>query len=190
MHVGDERSVNLLGAWVLAMAEAMREAAERSTGMSGAGPAALVAIAAESGMSVDTLRRALGLTHPGAVRLVDRLEQRGWVERGAAPGRAVALRPTAAGLAARDALLAARHDALFAQLERLGPDRERLAALIEPLLLEQATDQTELRRLCRLCDRVACAPCPPWTHLHSASTDQATAGSGARDEAEGGGGDG
>jgi MarR family transcriptional regulator, negative regulator of the multidrug operon emrRAB len=190
MHIGDERSVNVLGAWVLAMADAMREAAERSTGMSGAGPAALVAIAAEPGMTVDTLRRALGLTHPGAVRLVDRLEQHGWVERGAAAGRAVALRPTPAGLSARDALLAARHGALATHLERLGPDRERLASLIEPLLLEQAADQGELRRLCRLCDRVACEPCPPWTHLDSTTTDDATAGTGARNETRAGDEDG
>jgi MarR family transcriptional regulator, negative regulator of the multidrug operon emrRAB len=184
------RSVNLLGAWVLAMADAMREAAERSTGMSGAGPAALVAVAAEPGMSVDTLRRALGLTHPGAVRLVDRLEQRGWVERGTAAGRAVALRPTPAGLGARDALLAARHDALATQLERLGPGRERLAGMIEPLLLEQASDPSELRRLCRLCDRLACEPCPPWAHLDSTITDDGTAGPGVPNEARAGDGDG
>jgi MarR family transcriptional repressor of emrRAB len=169
MHIGADRSVNVLGAWVLSVADAMREAAERSTGMSGAGPAALVAVAAEPGMSVDTLRRALGLTHPGAVRLVDRLEERGWVARGAAGGRAVALRPTPAGVTARDALLAARHDALAAQLDRLGPDRERLAAMVEPLLVEQAPDQGGLRRLCRLCDRAACEPCPPWTHLEAAT---------------------
>ncbi|HWN26657.1 MAG TPA: MarR family winged helix-turn-helix transcriptional regulator [Actinomycetospora sp.] len=171
MHIEGARAVNLVGAWVLSVADAVREAAERSTGMGGAGPAALVAVAAEPGMSVETLRRALGLTHPGAVRLVDRLEERGWVERSPGGGRAVALRPTAAGVTARDALLAARHDAIAAQLERLGPDRERLAAVIEPLLLDQAADAGELRRLCRLCDRAACEPCPPWTHLEPDAGD-------------------
>ena len=60
---------------------------------------------------------------------------------------------------------AAREEALVALLEPLGAERERLAELLEPIVIAQAPDTTALRRLCRLCDREACAPCPPWQHL-------------------------
>lgn len=173
MHI-EARSINVVGAWVLTVADAMRAAAERSTGMAGGGPAALVAVAAEPGLTIDALRRALGLTHPGTVRLVDRLAERGWVVRDPGVGRSVSLRVTAAGLAARDELLAAREAAVAEVLDGLdSAAHDRLVGMLEPMLVQRVGDELELRRLCRLCDRVACRPCPPWTAL---SEDPDTAG--------------
>jgi DNA-binding MarR family transcriptional regulator len=50
-------------------------------------------------MSIDALRSGVGLSHPGAVRLVDRLAARGLVARRASAddGRRVALHLTRAG---------------------------------------------------------------------------------------------
>lgn len=187
MHI-DARATNLIGAWVLAAGDEMRTAIERVTGMSGGAPAALVAIAAEPGMSIDALRRALDLTHPGTVRLVDRLADRGWVTRGAGIGRAVALQPTPAGLEVHAQLLAARAQALRSLLEDLGEHEvDQLAQVLTATLPPRAQDQQELRRLCRLCDRTACKPCPPWTQLRDTTNE--TADMAHNDDGATGGGD-
>lgn len=165
MHI-DARAVNLIASWVFAAGDEMRTAVEHVVGMSGGAPAALVVIAAEPGMSIDALRLALGLTHPGTVRLVDRLVQRDLVSRDPGFGRAVALRPTKNGLLVHERLLSARQEAVEALLATLPAHAvDQLADLISPVLVSRVENQTELRRLCRLCDRLACEPCPPWTHL-------------------------
>jgi hypothetical protein len=41
-----------------------------------------------------------------------------------------------------------------------GRSRERLAELLELLLAERTHDHDDLERLCRLCERTACARCP------------------------------
>ena len=49
--------------------------------------------------SIDLLRQVLGITHSGAVRLVDRLERAGHVRRVPGSGRrTTAIRLTAAGV--------------------------------------------------------------------------------------------
>ena len=80
------RSANLLGALSLAVADAMRRATEDAAGHTSAGPAALVALDQFlDGRTMEDLRRAMGLTGSGAVRLVDRLEADGYVRRRPAP---------------------------------------------------------------------------------------------------------
>jgi MarR family transcriptional regulator, negative regulator of the multidrug operon emrRAB len=78
----------------------MQEAMASSVAGHGAsGPAALVALDGEAGGgSIDALRRILGITHSGTVRLVDRLAGAGLVERRVgADARAVALHLTPQG---------------------------------------------------------------------------------------------
>src|SRR3954447_5020093 len=98
MHAQTPRTANLVGAWSLVVADAVTRATERRTGLGGAVPAALVTIGAYRDQSIEELRGALGLSQPGTVRLVDRLESEGWVQR--RPGRrprTVALALTPAG---------------------------------------------------------------------------------------------
>lgn len=145
----------------MAVADAVRASAEQSTGLVGGAPAALVAIVADPGMSIDELRRVLSLTHPGAVRLVDRLVERGWARRENAAGRTLRLMPTASGLAAERDLVRTREaaiEALHASLDE--KDVHRIAALVGPALAEATGGIQDLRRLCRLCDREVCTPCP------------------------------
>ena len=52
-------------------------------------PAALCVIGHEPGLSIDFLARVLGMSHPGTVRLVDRLETDGLIKR--RPKKAVLL---------------------------------------------------------------------------------------------------
>jgi len=168
MHISQQgrRDRNVVAAWALAVADSVRVSAEQSTGMPGGAPAALVAIVADPGMSVDELRRVLGLTHPGAVRLVDRLVERGWVQREHGTGRTLRLTPTTAGGQAERRLLAAREaavDALHAHLDAAHVGA--LAGLLGPVLAEATGGIDDLRRLCRLCDRDGCDPCPVWDTL-------------------------
>ena len=163
MHItgSQDHALNVLGAWALAVADAIHAATDTATGITGAAPAALVAVAADPDMTIDDLRRALGLTHPGAVRLVDRLEGCGWLERRPGRGRRIHLRLTTAGRRTHQRLLNARSEALTALTAPLNPgDLEKLAELIGPSLTAATADIDTLRHLCRLCRRPDCDPCP------------------------------
>jgi len=163
MHIAEsqEHAINVIGAWSLAVADAIQRSTEAVAGIAGAAPAALVAVAADPDMSIDELRRALDLTHPGAVRLVDRLEGCGWIERRPGRGRTVHLRLTVQGHRTHRQLLEARHEAIAALTKTLDPAAlERVAQLVAPSLTAASTDTHRLRHLCRLCQRSDCDPCP------------------------------
>jgi MarR family transcriptional regulator, negative regulator of the multidrug operon emrRAB len=161
MHIPAERAGNLLGAASLAVADAVRRAVEDAVGLGGAVPAALVTVDAYPGRSMEALRAALGISQPGVVRLVERVEERGWVRRGSSGGRAVALSLTPAGRRTVARLLRARDDALAELLRPLEPaERDQLEPLLEKLLAARTGDRRDLEQLCRLCDRPACGRCP------------------------------
>src|ERR671914_299457 len=103
-----QRDVNVVGAFALAAADASRQAAERSLGQGASAPAALITIGAYPGRTIEQLRQPLGLSQPGALRLVERLEDAGWVARRAANGRGVALSLTPSGEKVVAELLQAR----------------------------------------------------------------------------------
>lgn len=85
------------------------------------------------------------------------MEQRGWVRRRPADGRAVALALTAPGRRTVAKLLRARDTALAGVLEPLdAEERRRLEPLLEKLLAARTAERRDLERLCRLCDRGAC----------------------------------
>jgi MarR family transcriptional regulator, negative regulator of the multidrug operon emrRAB len=130
-------------------------------GQSGAAAAALITIDAYRGRSIEQLRGPLGLSQPGAVRLVERLQAQGWVERRPSGGRATALHLTSAGDAVVARVLAARAAALDELLEPLGDEaRAAMAAAAEDALGAATTDRATLERLCRLCERAVCSACP------------------------------
>ena len=115
----DERTANLLGALALTLSDRAAAAVQAEAGLASSDAAALVTLRNYAeGEPLALLGRALALSHPGVVRLADRLQARGLVERhrGDRDGRAVALRLTAAGRRAADAALAARADAIDAAL--------------------------------------------------------------------------
>jgi DNA-binding MarR family transcriptional regulator len=156
----DGRTANLLGALVLALGDRAGAAVHAGAGVSGSDAAALVTLRnyAED-EPLDLLRRALALSHPGVVRLADRLQERGLVERrrGHRDGRAVALRLTPAGRRAADAALAARADAIAAALDTLDAgERRALAPMLERMLAAQTTDATASLVICRMCDPDVC----------------------------------
>jgi DNA-binding MarR family transcriptional regulator len=123
--------------------------------------AALSGLAA--GQSIDALRRIVGLTHSGAVRLVDRLAAAGLVDRRlGADQRSVALHLTPEGRRAARRVLAQREAAIeqvFAPLNE--SDRATLARLHERLIGALVDGREDRRRICRLCAVEACGrDCP------------------------------
>jgi DNA-binding MarR family transcriptional regulator len=78
MH-DDERLANLFGAAALAATGAMTAAAAAVTDGGLSAAAALVTLASEPGIGVTELSRRLGLSQPGASRLIEALAARGLV---------------------------------------------------------------------------------------------------------------
>ena len=153
----NSREGNLLGTLSLAVTGRVQRAVSSPLGPSA--PAALSALDCYlGGEPIDALRETLGLTHSGAVRLVDRMVADGLAERRPGPdGRSVAVALTPAGEDAARALRAARGQALEEALAVLSPaERATLAALHGKLLAGLTSDRASARRLCRLCDIEAC----------------------------------
>jgi MarR family transcriptional regulator, negative regulator of the multidrug operon emrRAB len=147
----DARTANLLGALATTLAAQAGTASD---------DAALITLDNYAeGQPLDLLRGALGLSHPATVRLADRLQARGLVERRRAgdDGRSVGLCLTATGRAAAAAARQARAEALEPTLAVLRPsERRTLAALMDKVLAAQTTSSERSRWICRLCDPDAC----------------------------------
>jgi DNA-binding MarR family transcriptional regulator len=158
------RDGNVLGALSLVVADQMSDAVAAAADQS------LTAAAARSaldhfadGCSIDRLRRILGLTSSGTVRLVDRLAGAGEVRRSEGPdGRTTSVALTAAGRRSARRVTAARGAVLQDALEGLSPteraDLERLAARVLGGVVRQklAREAESTRWICRLCDTSAC----------------------------------
>jgi MarR family transcriptional regulator, negative regulator of the multidrug operon emrRAB len=122
----------------------------------------LTTIGYEPGLANDLLRQALGLTHSGTVRLIDRLQREGLVER--QPGhdrRTIALHLTQAGWQAREKLLQRRLAVLVPLIAGLSEiDAVQLDATLDKLLQNLPSSEVEAYHICRLCDETTCGACP------------------------------
>jgi DNA-binding MarR family transcriptional regulator len=153
---------NLLGALALAVIDRIEQGARDIIGHGGETPAALVVIGYGPGMTNDMLRRILGRSHSGTVRLVDRLVSDGLVERRSGKdGREVALHLTAKGAATRKDLLASRISAVASFVDVLSrSERRQLRELIRDVLARQDTSELDRFTICRMCDNEVCTTCP------------------------------
>lgn len=164
------REANIVGALALALADDILQSAERNAPEVGSAAAALTLIGHEPGLSINDLRAGIGLSHPGAVRLVDRLAAAGMVSRSPATDdrRAVALTLTPAGKAACRSIATARQDALARGMAVLNPDeRAAFTALAGKMLQGLVRDEDHASSVCRLCDFGRCTRCPVDTELTS-----------------------
>jgi len=160
------RDGNVLGALSLVVADQMSDAVAAAADQSMTAAAALSALEHfADGCSVDRLRRILGLTSSGTVRLVDRLEAAGDVRRREGPdGRTTSIELTAAGRRAARRVTAARGAVLEEALGDLSPteraDLDRLTArVLESVVrgkLARDAGSESTRWICRLCDMHAC----------------------------------
>ncbi len=157
-----DRTANLLGALSIELARGIETATAAVVGQTGAAAAALVVIAAAPGRTIEDLRRPLGLTQPGATRLVERLVQAGWVHRATSRGRrGLQLTLADQGREILEELLAARRATINEALSALTPAQlDQLSAILETLLGARIADRADLERVCRLCERPSCPRCP------------------------------
>jgi MarR family transcriptional repressor of emrRAB len=159
----DTRTANIVGALALAISDELLRAAESKAPEEGPAAAAIALLGHEPGMPIERLRRALGLSHPGAVRLVDRLEREGAVVRRESTHdrRAVALGLTGQGAQALGTILSARGAALDRALVGLTPsERKTFGRLAEKMLRNLLLGEDHAYATCRLCDAAACTDCP------------------------------
>lgn len=165
------RTGNLLGALSLAIADDVLDAVRAETDSSGASAAAALALLGHApGLTIKQLGQVLRLSHPGAVRLVDRLARDALVtrERSAQDGRAVTLALTGAGRAAAERILASRRGVLEAALGAFSATECRtFEALAEKLLRAALDDGLHAARVCRLCDPDDCRGCPVESEIAS-----------------------
>jgi DNA-binding MarR family transcriptional regulator len=154
-----DRAANLTGALSLVIADQAADAVTEAAGRSESAAAALSALLHFLDRpSVDLLRQVLGLTSSGAVRLLDRLEESGYVARGpGADGRSASVTLTEQGRLAAQRVSDARATVLEGALAVLSPaeraDFERLAGRV---LVGMMRGPGAVRWICRLCDIGVC----------------------------------
>jgi DNA-binding MarR family transcriptional regulator len=151
------RTANLVGALSLTITERLLDAGSE-VGLDRSQAAALVTLSNHPGQSIESMSMTLGLTHSGAVRLVDRLQASALVLRGpGGPGRTLALRLTEQGEDAAVGVLARRQAVIEQALT--GLDEQELTGLeglVARLLAALTSDRQSARRICRLCDEALC----------------------------------
>ena len=157
-RVDRQRAANVVSAFALNLGDRLAERSRLVVEHGAGAPAALVAASNYEELSIERLRHLLGLSHPGAVRLVDRLQAAGLVERRAADdGRAVNLRLTARGRRRVKRLFDERDTVVHDALAGLEPtERDTLVDLMGRLLDVALDESLEAEITCRLCSHVAC----------------------------------
>jgi MarR family transcriptional repressor of emrRAB len=157
---------NLLVALSLGLTDEGNAAMERASGLTGAAPAALLALEEFlEGATVGRLAEVLDLTHSGAVRLVTQLETAGLAtRRPGADRRQVEVRLTSAGRRRAQEARAARDDVVATTTSGLTrSEAATLEGLLAQLVAARVAARVERRRegkrgpwLCRTCDLTAC----------------------------------
>ena len=154
-----DRAGNVFGALSLVVADQAADAIAEAAGRSESAAAALSALLHFLDRpSVDRLRQVLGLTSSGTVRLLDRLEESGFVRR--APGadsRSTSVVLTESGRQAAARVSRARAEVLGRSLAVLSDaERETFEVLAAKVLVGMMRGPGATRWICRLCDIGVC----------------------------------
>jgi len=108
-------------------------------------------------VGVVELARVVGLTQPACTRALDKLVERGLVERTMLSGKDVRLALTPRGRAEARQLQRRRQQACAALLQALSADEQaQFARLADKLLQAPVTDRAYARTVCRFCDHAVC----------------------------------
>jgi MarR family transcriptional repressor of emrRAB len=168
------RTANLLGALAGEISERLERQLKTHPNQTDSAAAALNIIGFYEGCSNNELSRALRLSHPATVRLVDKLETEGLVEsRPGADRRSVALYLSSEGRERIRIILMARCGALGDVVDCLSDAEQRqLTRLLEKLLRKLTLSAEHADHICRLCDDIACPAdhCP--VHQTALSLEQ------------------
>ncbi len=168
-----DTAVNVIGAFARALVDAIEESTTATVGQDSTATAALVHLSKYEGENINALRAPLDLSHPGCVRLVDRLERDDLVVRTGAPdGRAVTVELTPSGGTAARTILRKRRDTLRDPLSVLSAQElQLLGRLAGKVLTRIVRDESQALRVCRICDYRVCPDgvCPVGVALEHAA---------------------
>lgn len=156
--MGKSRTNNLLGALVISINDRIRAATQAEFTMQGEAAAALVTIGNNPGQSIGWLSKALQLSHPGTVRLLDKIAEESLVERSRTTidGRTAALHLTPKGRQRMMSILRARREGIDKALDALtAAEQQQLCGLIERML-DKISDNEIADSMCRLCEESVC----------------------------------
>lgn len=152
-------TANVLGALSQVITDQTVIAVAAATGQSPTSAAALSALTEFLDRpTVDQLRKVLGLTPSGAVRLVDRLAGAGLVTRGAgSDGRTRSVTLTERGKRLAAEINSARRRVLDEMLDGMTtPERETLHGLMSRVMANAVQLKDGGAWICRLCDLETC----------------------------------
>jgi MarR family transcriptional regulator, negative regulator of the multidrug operon emrRAB len=151
-------AANLLGALALTLTDRMAAATGMVAEYGPSAASALVTLLGYPGRPTDALASTLGLTHPGAVLLVNRLQDAGLVDRAVGDDKRVRLLSlTAEGRLRAQKVLEVRRAVLTAALEVVDAGlRDSVTVALEAMLGALTVDRRTADRTCRLCDEQGC----------------------------------
>jgi DNA-binding MarR family transcriptional regulator len=173
--VDGAHTANLLGALALVVHDRFSEAMTDASGRSETAAAALSSLDNFLDRpTIDTLRRVLGLTSSGTVRLVDRLQDEGLIDRGQGDDRrATTLGLTRSGRRAANQVAGARAGVLHDALATLSAkERETLDGVLAKLLVGMMREPGATKYMCRLCDASACGHAEGRCPVRNAARDR------------------
>jgi len=143
---------------------------------------ALTHVAEQGKSSVGSLAEGLGVTHPAAVKLVEKLARKGLVTRGVAAGdhRQSEIGATPEGRRIVNEVRRARTERLVAVMDRMDPaDRQALICGLQAFVTAALRDDDALDQLCVSCQALLPTDCDDFRVLlagrPSAGYEQAAA---------------
>ena len=151
---------NIIGAFSRALSDKMDRAVRDAAGLSNSACYAIVTIGSEPNSSIETLRRMLSLEHSSLVRLIDRMERQGLLQRirGTCKDlRKVKVSLTDQGEDCFTMILAARRKILEDTLSSLTCEEKRLIfSIISKVMMSVVDGGDDQHYVCRLCDLESC----------------------------------
>ncbi len=150
---------NLIATFATTVATQVEQQIAELGGRSLSHEAALVAIYNHPNDTIDVLSKVLGLSHSGAVRLINTLEKAGLVERhkSAQDARSVVLCVTNEGSERVQSILKSRQSVTVKMLENFDQtQKQNLLSLLEVAMGNLTHEPIEARRICRLCNEGVC----------------------------------
>jgi DNA-binding MarR family transcriptional regulator len=147
-------SSNKLGAFGVLICDAMENALN---GLSPSAAALLLTLYYRPSVTITQLAEVAGIAQPTAVRVLDGLARRGWLERQSRIGRTTPLLLTGAGKEQAQSLQAARLRGMDRLLAAL-PEQDRITfeRSLDTILAAATSSRAFARTTCRLCDHAAC----------------------------------
>ncbi|HET6161107.1 MAG TPA: MarR family transcriptional regulator [Dongiaceae bacterium] len=163
---GESRhTANILGALAVLIQDRVESAWQSALDLSPMAAAAVVQIDNEPGSSIEQVAGRIGLTHSATVRVIDKLAERGLVEKDRArkDARAQSLKLSKAGKRIAQQLHETRNgvtDDLLSGLD--AAQRKALEQAISAILHRTVEPGREADVTCRVCDDRRCTPdiCP------------------------------